>query len=145
MTKLLLAAIMLLTSPVLRAQTTHADSMAQMAKEDAKKFKLSRNDWVKYSEEQRDRQRAAMLYAHSGITRAQRAQYCKEYRTVTSDYFKPTASTVRDTALLKDSAYVQAYRQAACKRTSGTFSVWGIAGISAAFAFIVLIILYYRN
>jgi len=145
MTKLLLAAFMLLSSTALRAQTTHADSMIKMAKDDAKKFRLNRNDWVKFSEEQRNRSRAAMIYAHSGITGAQRAQFRKEYRVVSSDYFKPTASVVRDAALLKDSVYVQAYRQAAYKKTAGGVSFWGIAAISAAFAFILLIILYYRN
>ena len=145
MTKLLLAAFMLLTSTAIRAQTTHADSMTMMAKKDAKKFRLNRNDWIKFSEEQRERSRAAMIYAHSGITRAQRAQFRKDYAENQSDYFKPTRSGVRDTALLRDSAYVKAYRQAAYKKSTGAVSFWGIAAMSAGFAFILLIILFYRN
>ena len=145
MTKLLLAALMLLSCTALRAQTTHADSMTRMAKEDAKKFRLNRNDWLKFSEEQRERSRVAMIYAHSRITRAQRAQSRKAYYVVSSDYFKPTASAVRDTALLKDSIYVQAYRQVAYNKTAGGVSFWGIAAMSAGLAFILLIILFYRN
>jgi len=44
-------------------------------------------------------------------------QFRNKHFAYTSDYFKPQAANVGDTAMLSDSVYVTAYRQAAYART----------------------------
>ncbi len=99
-----------------RAQATHRDSVARIAKADAKKFSLSSADLKK-------------LRAH---------------RHKTSDYFKPSPSTTADAALLRDSDYVHTFRRVAYHHTRGkrTVAHGVIIGVGSAFvAFCLLVAL----
>lgn len=102
------------------AQTlAHRDSITKTARADAKHFRLEKAAWKKY--------RHKLPY--------------------TSDYFKPTAAVVKDTALLHDSVYVDTYRQEAFKinrrrRTAGHYVLLGgeiVVGVAAAFITAILI------
>jgi hypothetical protein len=73
------------------AQTiTHDSAMVESAKEDSRRFKLNRSAWQQFK---------VHHFAYS------------------SDHFKPTALTTRDTFLLKDSAYIKTFKMAAYKKT----------------------------
>jgi hypothetical protein len=73
------------------AQTISRDSaMAERANTDVKGFKLDANTFKQFK---------ARHFAY------------------TSDHFKPTGSIASDTSLLKDSAYVKAFKMAAYKKT----------------------------
>ncbi|WP_162996549.1 hypothetical protein [Mucilaginibacter celer] len=97
----------------------HRDSVIKVARTDAKSFRLDNAAWKKY--------RHKLPY--------------------TSDYFKPTAAAVKDTALLHDSVYVDTYRQEAFKtnkhrRTAGHYVLIGgeiVVGVAAAFITAVII------
>jgi hypothetical protein len=67
---------------------THLDSIKQVARADAKRFRLDDTVWKKY---------------HKTLP-------------YTSDYFKPQSTTVNNPALLNDSVYLDAYRHEAVKR-----------------------------
>lgn len=90
-----------------------ADTISAVAKRDAKNFKLDNATWK--------------------LTRQRRS-------TASSDYFKPNKTYVRDTTLLRDSAYVTAFRHYAYKRnkhrrTTGHYILLGgeiTVGIVAA-------------
>ncbi|HVS92001.1 MAG TPA: hypothetical protein VHE59_08230 [Mucilaginibacter sp.] len=73
-----------------QAQQLPADSIKNIALTDARKFKLDKADFE--------------IFRHNR-------------RNSGSDYFKPGKSAVSDTALLKDSVYVKAYRAAAYAKT----------------------------
>ncbi|WPU98052.1 hypothetical protein SNE26_18675 [Mucilaginibacter sp. cycad4] len=77
-------------------QATHRDSVIKAARVDAKNFRLDDATWKKY---------------HHKLP-------------YTSDYFKPQASGLKDTTLLSDSVYVDAYRQAAFKRNKHRHTPW---------------------
>jgi hypothetical protein len=73
------------------SQTISRDSaMAESANADTKNFKLDQNTM---------------------------GQFRARHFPNTSDHFKPTASMVSDTSLLKDSAYVKAFKMAAYQKT----------------------------
>ncbi len=69
-------------------QEVHRDSVIKAARADARSFRLDDAIWKKY----------------------------RHKLPNTSDYFKPKASDLKDTTLLNDSVYVDAYRRAAFKR-----------------------------
>ena len=75
----------------LRAQTTHKDSVTQIAAADAKNFTLNNKD--------------LKVFRRLGLKRRN------------SDLFKPNAANVSNISLLKDSDYVQAYRHIAFIKT----------------------------
>ncbi len=75
----------------LLAQTTHKDSVTEIATADTKNFMLNKED----------------LQAFRRLGPKRRF----------SDYFKPKAANVSDIRLLKDSDYVQAYRHIAFIKT----------------------------
>lgn len=77
-------------------QATHRDSIIKIARADAKNFRLDNATWKKY--------RHTLAY--------------------TSDYFKPNRSDLKDTTLLGDSVYVDAYRHAAFKRNKQRHTPW---------------------
>jgi hypothetical protein len=75
----------------MNAQTiTHDSAMVERAKTDAGGFKLDRSTWHQFK---------AHHFAYS------------------SDHFKPTALTTRDTFLLKDSTYIKTFKMSAYKKT----------------------------
>jgi hypothetical protein len=97
---LLLVCIMAFTT---KAQTAATDSVVKIAKADAKAFRLNDEDFKKFRKNR----------GNSG-----------------SDYFKPSAANVSNAALLRDSAYVMAYRRAAYtktrhRRTAGHYILLG--------------------
>jgi hypothetical protein len=107
---LLLACI---TGFAARAQTAGTDSLVRIARADAKNFRLNDADFK---------------------------QFRKNRHNSGSDYFKPVAANVSNSALLNDSAYVMAYRQAAYaktrhRHTAGHYVLWG----GAALAVVVLV------
>ena len=81
------------------------DSVAKMAAADARKFRLNRADLRKFRKDRRN----------SG-----------------SDYFKPSAAYARDSTLLRDSAYVSAFRQAAYQKTRKRRTAQHYAWVSVA-------------
>jgi hypothetical protein len=91
MKALLFTSLLMIAAFGTNAQTVSRDSaMFEIASADTKNFKLDQN---------------AM------------GQFRAHHFPNTSDHFKPTASTVSDTSLLKDSAYVKAFKMAAYKKT----------------------------
>jgi hypothetical protein len=102
---LLLASIATLA---VEAQTTAADSLVKVAQADAKNFRLNNVDFKRFRKNR----------GNSG-----------------SDYFKPLAADVSNSALLSDSVYVMAYRQAAYakthhRHTAGHYILWGGVGLA---------------
>jgi len=102
---LLLAGI---TTLAARAQTTAADSLVRLARADAKHFRLNDADFKKFRKNR----------GNSG-----------------SDYFKPVAANVSNSALLNDSIFVMAYRQATYakthhRHTAGHYILWGGVGLT---------------
>ena len=96
------------TTATARAQTTPPDSLVRIAQEDAKSFRLNDADFKKFRKNRRN----------SG-----------------SDYFKPQAANLSNRALLNDSVYVMAYRQAAYakthhRHTAGHYILWGGVGLA---------------
>lgn len=93
------------------AQTQTEVRLEKIAREDVKKFKLSKTD--------------LKLYRKGSSGR-------------TSDYFKPRAENVSDTSLLRDSTYVKMYRHKAYEKNSlrksaGEYLILsGIALVAAA-------------
>ncbi|MDO3628608.1 hypothetical protein [Mucilaginibacter sp. BT774] len=90
------------------AQTTAADSLVRIAQGDAKNFRLNAADFKKFRKNR----------GNSG-----------------SDYFKPVPANVSNSALLNDSVYVMAYRQAAYAKThhrhsAGHYILWGGVGLT---------------
>jgi hypothetical protein len=79
-----------------RCQSAHQDSLVKLARADARKFRLQDDVWK----------------AH------------KRRLPVTSDYFKPTQSSTGNMALLTDSIYVKAYREAALKKNKHRRTPW---------------------
>ena len=107
---LLLAGI---TASAAKAQTAGTDSLIRIARADAKNFRLNDQDFKQFRKNR----------GNSG-----------------SDYFKPVAANVSNSALLQDSVYVMAYRQAAYakthhRHTAGHYVLWG----GAAVAVVVLV------
>ena len=104
MIKALIASVMLLLlGTAVTGQTLSADSLTQLVNADVKSFKLNKADFK--------------------IFRKDRS---KKY----SDWFKPVKGNVSDTALLADSAYVKAFRNAAYyktlkRRTTGHYFLVG--------------------
>ena len=88
-----------------QAQNLREDSIKKIAITDAKKFKLDKADLRVF---RRNRSNLA------------------------SDYFKPVRAAVSDTALLKDSVYVKAYREKAWNRTRHRRTVWHYAWMTEA-------------
>lgn len=85
---------------------------------------------------------------HFKITKTIRRARQRRLLLNSSDYFMPTASTVSDPRLLKDSVYVQAYKNAAYNRSvhngkSGYYAVAAaevVVGVVAAAALTVLLL-----
>jgi len=149
-----------------RAQTPHDDSVKKIALTDAKKFKLDKERLSIFRKNARQMARdyyfpggrPGMLLPtwrpdkaaarrglpvdHDGFP-AYRRQ-----RELASDFFKPIPSAVGDTALLRDSVYITAYREEAWKRTRsrrtfGHYAIIGgsvIGGASAIAGFVVLMV-----
>lgn len=69
-------------------QATRRDSLIKAAQADAKTYRLDNATWKKY----------------------------KRKLPATSDHFKPTEANQKNRAVLSDSIYVKAYRQAAFKK-----------------------------
>jgi hypothetical protein len=91
MKALLFTSLLMIAAFGTNAQTISRDSaMFEIANADAKNFKLDRNTMGKFRE---------------------------RHFPNTSDHFKPTATMVSDTSLLKDSAYVKAFKMAAYQKT----------------------------
>lgn len=81
--------VMAVTAATALCQT--ADNYASaLAKADAKKFRLDKQLWK---------------------------QFKQKHFPENSDYFKPTLASASDTTMLKDSAYVSAFRKNAYKNT----------------------------
>jgi len=102
---LLLVCITAFTS---KARAAGTDSVTSIAKADAKNFRLNAEDFKKFR---------------------------KNRRNSSSDYFKPSAANVSNSALLNDSVYVQAYRYAAYtktrhRRTAGHYILLGGAALT---------------
>ena len=115
MIKLLSITLLLayITTSATKAQTTGTDSLVNIARADAKNFRLNDADFK---------------------------QFRKNRHNSGSDYFKPVAANVSHSALLNDSVYVAAYRQAAYAKTRhrhtvGHYVLWG----GAAIAVVVLV------
>lgn len=106
-----------------QAQNLRDDSIKKIAVADARKFKLDKTSLKKFRQ---NRRILALEYFELGgseidgpTLRQQRIGFSiyRRNRELTSDYFKPVASAVSDTTLLKDSVYVKAYREKAWQRT----------------------------
>lgn len=83
--------LLLIGGGTLRAQNTHRDSVAEIAKADTRNFTLNKTD----------------LQGFRRLGPKRRF----------SDYFKPKAGNVSDIRLLQDSDYVTAYRHLAFVKT----------------------------
>jgi len=99
-----------ITAFAARAQTTAADSLVRIAQTDVKNFRLNDADFKKFRKNR----------GNSG-----------------SDYFKPLAANVSNSAFLNDSVYVMAYRQAAYakthhRHTAGHYILWCGVGLTVA-------------
>ena len=97
-----------ITAFATKAQTAATDSVISIAKADAKTFRLNDEDFKQFRKNR----------GNSG-----------------SDYFKPLATNVSNAALLRDSAYVMAYRRAAYaktrhRRTAGHYILLGGAALT---------------
>ncbi|MGF7038820.1 hypothetical protein [Mucilaginibacter lappiensis] len=91
MKALLFTSLLFIAAFGTNAQTISRDSaMFEIANTDAKRFKLDHNTM---------------------------GQFRAHHFPNTSDHFKPTASMVSDTSLLKDSAYIKAFKMAAYQKT----------------------------
>lgn len=91
MIKFFTIALLLIDAAAFSAKAqSAADSVIQIARADAKNFRLSKEDFKKFR-----------------INRGNSA----------SDYFKPGQANVSQGALLRDSAYVKAFRAAAYAKT----------------------------
>jgi hypothetical protein len=115
MKALLLTFLIMIAAFGMNAQTiTHDSAMVERAKTDAGGFKLDRSTWHQFK---------AHHFAYS------------------SDHFKPTALTTRDTFLLKDSAYIKTFKMAAYKKTlhrrTAGHHVWVIGSITLGVVIIV--------
>lgn len=99
MLKYLLVSLFIATLPasILKAKNLPVDSMITLAQSDAQKIRLNDADMKKFR---------------------------KDRHNSTSDYFKPVNTSTSDTSLLKDSAYVKAYRTAAYNKTRKRRTVW---------------------
>jgi len=106
-----------------RAQNLHDDSIKKIAVTDARKFKLDKARLTIFRNNRRN-----LAFEYYGLDRSDahslkfgpRKDGFSAYRRsreLSSDYFKPAASAVSDTALLRDSVYVNAYREKAWQRT----------------------------
>jgi len=98
-----------ITASAAKAQTAGTDSLIRVARADAKNFRLNDRDFK---------------------------QFRKNRGNAGSDYFKPAAANVSNSALLQDSVYVMAYRQAAYakthhRHTAGHYVLWGGAAVAA--------------
>ncbi|WP_183575629.1 hypothetical protein HDF18_17170 [Mucilaginibacter sp. X5P1] len=89
--------IAILPASMLMAKDQPVDSLVHIAQSDAHKFRLNDADMKKFR---------------------------KDRHNSTSDYFKPVKTSVSDTTLLQDSAYVKAYRAAAYNKTRKRRTVW---------------------
>ncbi len=110
------AFLMVFLSFHLKAQTGHRDSIIKIAIADAKNFRLGDADMKDFR---------------------------KNRRHLAADYFNPTITAASDTALLKDSVYVQTYRQTAYKKTRKRRTVahhvlMGIIAMDAIFLVLLL-------
>ena len=106
-----------------RAQNLRDDSIKKIAVADAGKFKLDKASLKKFRQNRRN---LALEYFELGGSDADAPGFkrpgggfsiYRRNRELESDYFKPIASAVSDTALLKDSVYVAAYREKAWQPT----------------------------
>jgi hypothetical protein len=107
-----------------RAQNRYDDSIKRIAIADARKFKLDKATLTTFRQNHHNLE---MEYFEPGRSdsgspafRQRRDGFSVYMRSheVAWDYFKPVASAaVSDTALLKDSTYVNAYREEAWQRT----------------------------
>lgn len=131
-----------------RAQNLHDDSIKKIAFADARKFKLDKARLKTFRKNSRNLELEyyALGRSHAGaLSSGHRKTGFSDYRhsrELTSDYFKPVASAVSDTALLRDSAYVNAYREKAWQRTRHRRSVghyvWVTGVVMAGAEFIAL-------
>jgi hypothetical protein len=149
-----------------RAQTLHDDSVKKIAIADAKKFKLDKARLTLFRKNAR--QMARDYYFPGGRPgvllpswRPDKAAtrrglpvdhdgfpVYRRQRELASDFFKPIPSAVSDTALLRDSVYVTAYREEAWKRTRsrrtfGHYAIIGgsvIGGATAIAGFVVFMV-----
>jgi hypothetical protein len=149
-----------------RAQTLHDDSVKKIAIADARKFRL---DKERLSIFRKNARQMARDYYFPGGRRgmllptwrpdkvaAPRGRpvdhdgfpVYRRQRELASDFFKPIPSAVSDTALLRDSVYVTAYREEAWKRTRsrrtfGHYAIIGgsvVGGVTAIAGFVVLMV-----
>jgi len=154
-----------LIAPNLHAQTARRDSLNLVAKaqDDANNFKLNKAD-LKQFRKHRD---AYMAQYRNGPNQnplslppnpfpksltpptpsaMQKIRYDYNQIDYTSDYFKPTKATTKDTTLIRDSIYVKAFRDAAyqhttARRTAGHYiAIWGgvTVGIFLIIGFILI-------
>ncbi len=93
---LLLIVLSTLLSTAFCQRAERPDSLAVVARADAKNFRMDDAVWKKY----------------------------KHTLPFTSDYFKPGGTGVKKTALLSDSVYVDAYRHEAFKRNKHRHTAW---------------------
>jgi hypothetical protein len=106
-----------------RAQNLHDDSIKKIAVADARKFKLDKARLTTFRQSRRNLELEYFELDRSdagSLRFGQRKDGFSVYRRsreLTSDYFNPVASAVSDTALLRDSVYVNAYREKAWHRT----------------------------
>ncbi|MDB5135690.1 MAG: hypothetical protein JWP37_2293 [Mucilaginibacter sp.] len=107
MLKVLIIGVLLVSFSALKgeAQTLGADSVTKAAFADARSFRLDKQDMKRFR---------------------------KDRKNSHSDFFKPVKANMRDTALLKDSVYVTAYRQAAYNKTRKRRTAWHYAWVTAA-------------
>ena len=87
-------------------QPAHRDSLIEVARADARSFRLDDAIWKKY----------------------------RHRLPVTSDYFKPNETNSRNITLLTDSDYVYAYRKAAFKRNKHRHTPWHYVLIGSSIA-----------
>jgi hypothetical protein len=149
-----------LISPSLHAQTVPRDSLTKIAtaQKDANNFKLNKAD-LKQFRKHRDTYMSQFSpnrnplsgppnvfktpVTPGGLRKVREGYNQIDY---TSDYFKPSKTTTKDTALLNDSVYVKAFRNAAyqhttARRTAGHYiAIWGgvAVGIFLIIGFILI-------
>lgn len=109
--------IFMLLSTAYSQETAHRDSMVRAAKANTRKFRLPDSTWKKY----------------------------RRQLPSTSDHFKPVESEIKDISLIRDSVFVNAYRQQAFKknkhrRSAGHYIFLGGSAVAVSFAALAIYI-----
>lgn len=120
MLKVLISALILLSTVSILAQTTDSRSLIRKARTDVVNFKINKTDLKEFK---------------------------KNKRNDSSDFFKPVKSMVSDTTLLTDSIYVKAFRGYAYVKTRSRVNtgIYALVGGGIIIGYLTFIVLSLQN